>query len=97
MSRSHRATRWEEKNMSAQCYGCNISNKGEQYKHWKYLDERWGHGTAEEMYQLSQTLQKVDQNYLQSIIDLYNNKLLALWTPENTPSESEDPQYRLSL
>lgn len=41
MSRRHYYTRWIEYNAHAQCYRCNMLLSGEQYKHWKYLDEKY--------------------------------------------------------
>lgn len=98
MSRSHRATRWEEKNMDVQCYGCNIGDKWRQYEHWLYINERYWEWTAESIYRASQSLQKVSPDFLHEIINIYSLKLSQLWTdPKNEQSEIVDPQYRLSL
>lgn len=48
-SRRHKAIRWEEKNTNSQCSGCNTFRNGEQFKFARYLDSRYGEGTAEEM------------------------------------------------
>jgi len=39
------ATRWNERNCHAQCVKCNMEG-GQQYEHAKYIDKRWGEGTA---------------------------------------------------
>ena len=65
MSRSNYSTRWEENNVGVQCYGCNISRSGEQYKFSQYL----GDMLSNEMFVKSkQTVKFADVD----IIDLIN-------------------------
>ena len=52
-SRSWLATRFDEENCQVQCAACNIFRQGEQYKFAKYLDKKYGEGTAEELHVLS--------------------------------------------
>ena len=49
-SRKHYATRWLEMNVAVQCVGCNVYKFGEQFVFGKKLDEKFGDGTAEEVY-----------------------------------------------
>jgi|TARA_R110002012_G_C11543810_1_gene601704 hypothetical protein len=48
-SRRFMATRYDEKNCSAQCVACNMFRAGEQYKFGLALDAKYGEGTAEEL------------------------------------------------
>ena len=49
-SRKHYSTRWLEQNCQVQCAGCNVFRYGEQFLFSKYLDEKYGDGTSEELY-----------------------------------------------
>ena len=49
MSRRHTNTRWEVKNTSPQCSGCNTFRGGEQFIFGQKLDKKFGAGTAELM------------------------------------------------
>ena len=53
-SRRHMATRWDEDNVRPQCYGCNITNQGQQWLFGRYLDGERA-GKAEEVMQRSQS------------------------------------------
>jgi hypothetical protein len=71
MSRRHYSTRWEENNVGVQCYGCNISRHGEQYKFSLYL----GNNLAEEMNIKSKQIVKFADVYLIDMIEYYAAKL----------------------
>ena len=47
MSRRSMATRWHPLNCASQCPSCNTFNQGRQYEFSKYIDKRFGEGTAE--------------------------------------------------
>ena len=79
MSRSHYSTRWLETNVGVQCYGCNISRSGEQYKFSQYL----GDNLAQEMYIKSKQIVKFADIDLIDMIEYYNTKILALESKEN--------------
>jgi hypothetical protein len=70
-SRRHYSTRWDEDNVGVQCYGCNISNQGQQFLFAKYL----GLDKAEEMFLKSKQVVKFTDNDLQDMIIYYKNKL----------------------
>ena len=78
-SRSHYSTRWEENNVGVQCYGCNISRSGEQYKFSQYL----GDNLAQEMFVKSKQIVKFADVDLIDMIEYYNTKILALESKEN--------------
>jgi hypothetical protein len=71
MSRRHYSTRWHENNVGVQCYGCNISRHGEQYKFSQYL----GDNLANEMYIMSHKTVKFADVDLIDMIDYYAGKL----------------------
>lgn len=61
------ATRYDERNVNAQCFACNIHNNGEQYKHSLYVDKKYGEGTARELHEKSmQVKQWKVQDYLET-------------------------------
>ena len=70
-SRSHYSTRWDENNVGVQCYGCNISRSGEQYKFSQYL----GDNLAQEMYIKSKQIVKFADVDLIEMIGYYTNKV----------------------
>jgi hypothetical protein len=53
MSRIHKSTRWDERNVAGQCRYCNRYRDGAQYQFSKYIDHRWGTGTSEILFSLS--------------------------------------------
>ena len=71
MSRSNYSTRWEENNVGVQCYGCNISRSGEQFKFSLYL----GNKLSEEMYLKSKQTVKFADVDLIDLIKYYTEKV----------------------
>ena len=78
MSRRYEATRFEEKNTGVQCTGCNIFSQGKQFEFGKYLDERYGEGTAEKMLLMSKMTVKRGEFGLRWIIEEYKKKIESL-------------------
>jgi len=74
MSRRHYSTRWDENNVGVQCYGCNITNQGQQFLFAKYL----GLDKAEEMVLKSKQVVKFTDNDLQDMILHYKEKIKEL-------------------
>jgi len=70
-SRRHYSTRWDENNVGVQCYGCNITNQGQQFLFAKYL----GLDKAEEMVLKSKQIVKFSDADLQDMIQYYKDKL----------------------
>tara|TARA_S200002703_G_scaffold152857_1_gene153761 strand:- start:2009 stop:2395 length:387 start_codon:yes stop_codon:yes gene_type:complete len=77
-SRRSHSTRWDEKNVQVQCPRCNLFNQGEQYKFGNYLDNTYGHGTAEELEQRAKTIVKLTRVDYEEAIELYKRKLEEL-------------------
>ena len=71
MSRRHYSTRWDENNVGVQCYGCNITNQGQQFLFAKYL----GLEVAEQMVIKSKQTVKFSDDDLKDMIDYYKKEL----------------------
>jgi len=61
IDRSHNATRYDERNVNAQCRTCNRFQSGRQYEHGKAIDLKHGTGTAEQLLQDSRKITKTTQ------------------------------------
>ena len=70
-SRKYYATRWLELNVAVQCAGCNVFRYGEQFLFSKYLDKKYGDGTAEELYIKSREIVKFSNDELLDMIKHY--------------------------
>lgn len=72
MSRRYTSTKWTTKNAHWQCFRCNMILSGEQYKHWQYIDEKYGQGTAKMIHDLAVSTDKVtDSDILETIQHFY--------------------------
>ena len=74
MSRRHYSTRWDENNVGVQCYGCNITNQGQQYLFSQYL----GNNLSEEMVIKSKQIVKFADVDLIDLINHYQKLLDSL-------------------
>lgn len=75
IQRRKKATRYYEKNVNFQCTSCNRFNQGEQYKYAKSIDRKYGNGTSETIYNLSELKTKLDRLWYLSMIDEITTKL----------------------
>lgn len=67
-SRRYNSTRYEEENVNAQCYRCNVLFYGEQYKYANEVDLKYGTGTATKLAKLAATPHQFTIEELQQII-----------------------------
>ena len=74
ISRRKKATKFNEKNVNAQCVYCNRFDQGSQYAHSKAIDRKYGEGTAEYLYNLSQVLTKLTRDWYEDTIKIYKEK-----------------------
>lgn len=73
------ATRYDERNVNAQCRHCNRGeDKGETFEHGLAIDRKWGKGTAEELYNLSHAPCKPDRDWYERKIVEYRDRVKAL-------------------
>lgn len=77
-TRAKYSTRWDERNVNAQCKGCNMVNGGQQYIHGLEIDKKFGEGTANELVILSQKIRKFTQADLIGMIDHYKEQVERL-------------------
>ena len=71
ISRDKKATRYDERNVNAQCKTCNRFQSGRQYEHGKAIDLKYGAGTADELLVLSNQIIKANQAYYESMATTY--------------------------
>jgi hypothetical protein len=66
IDRSHKATRYDEQNVNAQCRACNRFQSGRQYEHGIAIDLKYGAGTANELLQKSRQIFRANQAFYES-------------------------------
>ena len=76
------ATRWDEDNVRPQCYTCNITDQGRQWRFGQALD-REQQGRAAEIMEKSLSRTKNSANALQAAIDYYSQRLRAYEDEKN--------------
>lgn len=69
--RTYHKTRWNEKNVHVQCSSCNNWHEGKQYEMGKYINKKYGEGTAEELIKLSKLQFKYEKFQLIQMIEFY--------------------------
>lgn len=72
VSRRVNLLRYDEKNVHAQCYSCNVMKHGDLYTYAKKLDEYYGQGTADSLHDQRFTTHKFTVAELQQIIERYS-------------------------
>ena len=71
MSRQYMSTRWDERNVSPQCYGCNVMQQGKQFE----FSLKIGKELSEELYLLSKQTKKWSLDEIKDMIEQYKDKL----------------------
>jgi hypothetical protein len=79
LSRRHLHTRYVQTNCHAQCPKCNLWGSWEQYKHWVYIDKRYGKYTASLLEQLSLSTEKIVEDDFIATIQCYYDLCFRLW------------------
>lgn len=67
-SRRFNSIRFDEQNVNAQCFACNVMRHGEQFKYAKALDKKYGPGTADILAHKAQQIHKFTREELETII-----------------------------
>jgi hypothetical protein len=76
VSRNHKAVRWDERNVHAQCRAENRFQSGKQYEHGKEIDRKYGIGTADLLIKLgSSNHVKISLSWVEYQIKLYKEKI----------------------
>ena len=78
ISRRHKATKFSEKNVNAQCKGCNGHKSGMQYKHGEFIDRKYGKDTAEKLDIQSRNMTKWHRFEYEFLIKEYTKKVKEL-------------------
>lgn len=71
ISRAVNVLRYDEINVHAQCYSCNVMKHGDLYTYAKRLDESHGDGTAEELHSQRFETHKFTISELEKIVSDY--------------------------
>jgi len=69
-------TRFDERNVHAQCPKCNQYGSGEQYLHSLAIDRKYPEGTLDELLLKSRGLAKFNKVTLMELARLYNKKYI---------------------
>ena len=78
VSRGKLATRWRPDNCRPQCYGCNITRNGEQWKFGQALDAFYGPGHAEKMFRLSNRKYRLTDEQYEAYIEYYEGHVATI-------------------
>ena len=78
-SRRHMATRWDEDNVRPQCYGCNITNQGQQWLFGRYLDRERA-GKAEEVMHRAKAKHRNEPAAMRAAVEHYRAEADRLCT-----------------
>ena len=71
VSRVYESTLFDERNVHAQCKGCNMPpNNGMGHAYWMFLDGRYGAGTASSIKDLAKR-RSMGRHELESILEKY--------------------------
>jgi hypothetical protein len=79
--RDRKPTRWDERNVHAQCPHCNSFRSGEQDEHGRAIDRLYGAGTAAYLQAIGRARgAKIDSLWLELKIEEYKRKVKKLLT-----------------
>jgi hypothetical protein len=78
VSRIYNSTFFDERNVHAQCGGCNGFRHGEQYIHGQKIDEIHGKGTADELQRMKSETRKFTISELEEFRETLKEKIRML-------------------
>ena len=73
LSRRHKATLYEEKNVHAQCYNCNINLKGNPAKYFVEMEKKYGRPLVDRLMKQSNEIKQFKPYELEEMIERYKN------------------------
>ena len=73
ISRAKLNTRFDERNCSAQCCGCNTFKNGEPQKYWIAMEEKYGREIMDELILKSNEIIKLTPDWYREKISYYND------------------------
>lgn len=71
----HNSILFDERNVHAQCYGCNIRKQGNTVKYFRFMQEKYGDEIIEELEKLDLQEKSFTEIELKEMIDKYKLKL----------------------
>jgi hypothetical protein len=74
-SRMHHSTRFDERNVHAQCYACNVMMHGNALEYAKRLLEDYGQEVIDDLWKKKHETKHWSAKELQELIDVYKQKL----------------------
>lgn len=81
ISRSHQATRFDERNCNVQCISCNMFKGGNMDEYALFLIKTYGEDILNELNRLKQTIRKISIPEYQEMIETYKEKIRVLGLP----------------
>ena len=78
VGRQFKSLKFSEQNVNAQCRYCNRFNEGMKHKYAKFLDEKYGEGTAMLLDGTKKRVFRLDKFSLLAMIDHYKTKVAEL-------------------
>lgn len=72
VKRQHRAVRWDERNVHAQCVSCNTYRGGQQDEYGLFIIRKYGNQVHEELLGRKHSVIKHTRADLQAMIDKYS-------------------------
>jgi len=78
MTRNRKSTKYDEKNVHAQCAKCNRFQSGLQYEMGQYIDKKYGSGVADKLTQKSHMYCKRTRYDLQVLGSHYREEVKKL-------------------
>lgn len=78
VNRARKSTKFDERNVHAQCPVCNRFAEGKQFLYGNALDLKLGHGTAQKLIDLGGMHSKLDRLWYEERIKYYREKLKGM-------------------
>lgn len=78
ISRRHKATKYNEMNTALQCVSCNTYNQGQQYQFSKWIDKKYGQGTADKLEAASRSVCKRGKVDIDVMTKYYKEKVKTM-------------------
>lgn len=75
ISRRFKGTKFDERNVHPQCTSCNSFQQGNQFEMVRYIEQRYGVGTAQLLRDLSRCKCRLDRLWYEEQIKVYRARL----------------------
>jgi len=79
INRKHLITRWDERNVHAQCWACNRFRNGNKEDYAVHLEKMYGHGILQELQALKDRGEMIfKREKIEALIEVYKQKIKEL-------------------